>query len=50
MMQNEAVVQLQIGYHVLEGKRMALKKPVAVLEKQTQQQNSGDGSQVVCKV
>ncbi len=25
-------MQLQIGYHILEGKKMALKKPMAILE------------------
>jgi hypothetical protein len=32
--QNKDVVQLQVGYHVLEGKKVALKKPLAILESQ----------------
>lgn len=30
--QNKDVVQLQIGYHILEGKKLPLKKPMAILE------------------
>eukprot|EP00877_Chromochloris_zofingiensis_P000855 jgi/Chrzof1/10770/Cz05g11170.t1 len=30
---NKDVVQLTIGYHQLEGKRVPLKKPIAILEK-----------------
>lgn len=59
MQQNKDIVQLQIGYHILEGKKMALKKPLAIME--TVQQDSsigsasseaGDGSQTstCCKV
>lgn len=32
IVQNKDVVQLQVGYHVLEGKRVPLKKPLAILE------------------
>jgi hypothetical protein len=35
-------MQLQIGYHILEGKRLPLKKPLAILE--TVQQQSEDSS------
>lgn len=57
MLQNQDVVQLQIGYHVLEGKRMPLKKPMAILETQqatgmpSQAADGMDGSSgSVCKV
>jgi hypothetical protein len=30
--QNKDIVQLTVGYHQLEGKRVALKKPFAILE------------------
>lgn len=33
--QKAGVVELQIGYHLLEGKIIALKKPLAVLEKES---------------
>jgi chromosome transmission fidelity protein 8 len=33
MPQDKDVVQLMIGYHQLEGKKVALKKPFAILEK-----------------
>ncbi|KAF8065937.1 Chtf8 [Scenedesmus sp. PABB004] len=57
---NPDVVTLQVGYHVLEGRRVALKKPLAILENQAgrqqqqeqqqqqqqeQQQEHGGGSQ-----
>ncbi|WIA17318.1 hypothetical protein OEZ85_014183 [Tetradesmus obliquus] len=46
---NQDVVQLQIGYHVLEGKRMPLKKPVAIMDK-VQETDFEGNSQTVCKV
>ncbi|KAF6256558.1 chromosome transmission fidelity protein 8 [Scenedesmus sp. NREL 46B-D3] len=46
---NEDVVQLQIGYHVLEGKRIPLKKPMAIMDK-VQETDSEGHSQTVCKV
>jgi hypothetical protein len=33
-LQKAGVVELQIGYHLLEGKIITLKKPLAVLEKE----------------
>lgn len=48
-MQNQDVVQLQIGYHVLEGKRMPLKKPMAIMDK-VQEIDFEGNSQTVCKV
>lgn len=37
---DDTSVQLVIGYHRLEGSRMALKKPVAILEKVTSNDNT----------
>jgi hypothetical protein len=48
-MQNQDVVQLQVGYHVLEGKRMPLKKPMAIMDK-VQETDSEGNIQTVCKV
>jgi hypothetical protein len=47
--QNQDVVQLQIGYHVLEGKRMPLKKPMAIMDK-VQELDSEGNDITVCKV
>jgi hypothetical protein len=47
--QNQDIVQLQIGYHVLEGKRMPLKKPMAIMDK-VQEIDSEGNSQTMCKV
>jgi hypothetical protein len=48
-MQNQDVVQLQVGYHVLEGKRIPLKKPMAIMDK-VQETDSEGNTQTVCKV
>jgi hypothetical protein len=48
-MQNQDVVQLQVGYHVLEGKRMPLKKPMAIMDKVQETDDEGN-TQTVCKV
>jgi hypothetical protein len=48
-MQNQDVVQLQVGYHVLEGKRMPLKKPMAIMDKVQETDEEGN-TQTVCKV
>jgi hypothetical protein len=57
--QNKDTVQLQIGYHILEGKKMALKKPMAILEtvkpdREEQCDDSSSGSSIQgsthCKV
>lgn len=45
LMQNKDVVQLQIGYHILEGKRLPLKKPMAILESHRPQQPTSSSSQ-----
>ncbi len=37
-LQSQDVVVLQVGYHQLEGKRVPLKKPLAILEQQLPQQ------------
>lgn len=42
--QNPDVVQLTIGYHLLEGKRVPLKKPLAILD-----QDEGDGEKKATK-
>lgn len=42
MLQNKDIVQLQVGYHVIEGKKVPLKKPMAILE--TVKQDSSAGS------
>eukprot|EP00879_Flechtneria_rotunda_P020304 GHRR01021352.1.p1 GENE.GHRR01021352.1~~GHRR01021352.1.p1 ORF type:complete len:123 (+),score=30.45 GHRR01021352.1:671-1039(+) len=51
---NSDIIQLQIGYHVLEGKRLPLKKPLAIMEKQGHNGNAGsqanNGSPIICKV
>lgn len=39
----QELVQLQIGYHVLEGKRLPLKKPLAILEQQKGGCSSSEG-------
>jgi hypothetical protein len=48
VLQNKDVVQLQVGYHIIEGKRVPLKKPMAILETVQQQDSSsadaGDSS------
>jgi hypothetical protein len=38
--QSSDVVQMQIGYHLIEGKKIPLKKPVAILEKRTSSSSS----------
>lgn len=48
-MQNQDTVQLQIGYHMLEGKRVPLKKPMAILEKQQETDSEGNCT-TICKV
>lgn len=49
VLQNKDIVQLQIGYHILEGKRMPLRKPLAILETLQTSSNSpssgGEGGQ-----
>lgn len=43
MLQNKDVVQLQVGYHIIEGKRVPLKKPMAILETVQQGDSSSTG-------
>ncbi|KAF5843339.1 chromosome transmission fidelity protein 8 [Dunaliella salina] len=44
------VVRLTVGYHQLEGKRLDLKKPFAILQKQQQQSAEETGSSVSYQV
>ncbi|GBF93486.1 hypothetical protein Rsub_06619 [Raphidocelis subcapitata] len=37
------VVQLQVGYHLMEGKKVPLKKPLAILEKRSGGGSGGGG-------
>jgi hypothetical protein len=48
-------VQLQVGYHIIEGKKMPLKKPMAILENVQHDSAAGSGegsssSSTHCKV
>ena len=44
--QEDGVYQLRIGYHLLDGKQVALQKPLAVLESRPSAGRSGKEYQV----
>lgn len=47
-MQNPEVIQLTVGYHQLEGKKVGLKKPFAILQQATDEDTEAGKKYQVC--